>query len=96
MYEVKIYVDENILCSILKTSLGSMLEGLGKWIDHHPQLICKEIPYIFQSSYSVTERIRETMNISTLPNNTQLFTADATSMYTNIDTTHSLDVIKHF
>jgi hypothetical protein len=75
---------------------GSLLEGLGKWIDRQLQAICNKLPYIFRSSYAVKESIDTLLNHTQLHPQATLFTADAVSMYTNIDTTHALDSISNF
>jgi hypothetical protein len=76
---------------------GSLLEGLGKWTDLQLQKICTTLPYIFRSSKCVALAARK-VNLQTthFPAGTALFTADATAMYTNIDTTHALKTISNF
>lgn len=76
---------------------GSLLEGLGKWTDTQLQKICAKLPYIFRSSQCVALEVKN-FNLQTLLLTTgaTLFTADATSMYTNINTKHALSEIKTF
>jgi hypothetical protein len=76
---------------------GSLLEGLGKWTDMQLQKICQEMPFICKSSYCVTDAISKLLiNNSKSMHDIKIFTTDAVSMYTNIDTIHALTVIKTF
>ncbi len=73
---------------------GSQTEGLGKWLDSKLQVICKTLPTYLKSSFQL---VKEVSKITNLPPNARLFTADANSMYTNIDTDHALEQIgKYF
>jgi hypothetical protein len=77
---------------IVSTS-GSILHGLGKWIDRRLQPVCRSLPTYLKSSYELKTQL------SSLSFDTQrvsFFTADAVSMYTNIDTDHALQVISAF
>jgi hypothetical protein len=68
---------------------GSLLHGLGQWTDRQLQRICRHLPYMLPSSKVLVDRLR---SLSFSPS-TLFFTCDATSMYTNIDTTHALSEI---
>jgi hypothetical protein len=68
----------------------SILYGLGRWLDTQLQLICDIIPFQARNSRNL---VTELSNIPQLPTNALLFTCDAVSMYTNIDTSHALQVI---
>lgn len=68
---------------------GSLLHPLGHWIDEQLQPVARSMPSYFKSSYVLKEELLALR----LPPNAVLFTADATSMYTNIDTTHALAII---
>jgi len=72
---------------------GSILHGLGRWVDYVLQTICKQLPYRASSSQ---ELVRDLRQLGPLPPTAQLFTCDATSMYTNIDTVHALALIDGF
>ena len=75
---------------IVSTS-GSLLEGLGKWIDKQLQPLCKDIPSYVKNSASL---VQELLELPPLPPTALLLTADAVSMYTNIDTDHGLTTLK--
>ena len=72
---------------------GSISHGLGRWVDIQLQTICNHLPYVIQNSTDLSSHLR-----SLLPqaSTSCLFTMDATSMYTNIDTQHAFNVIEHF
>ena len=66
---------------------GSICHGLGKWIDVNLQKINQHLPFILSSSFELVHDFR---SINNIPTTATLFTMDAISMYTNIDTTHAL------
>jgi hypothetical protein len=72
---------------------GSLLHGLGRWTDRQLQQVCKRLPTYLKSSYEVKKTLEE---ISIPLSRIRLFTADAVSMYTNIDTEHALSTIAKF
>ena len=69
---------------------GSLLHGLGKWVDACLQHVVATLPYVCRSSYHLSQELRDLKLQST---NVNLFTMDAVSMYTNIDTDHALNKI---
>jgi hypothetical protein len=72
---------------------GSYLHGLGKWLDQQLQPIAKKMPSYISSSFDLVDILKK---IKVNPSKDKLFTADANSMYTNIDTNHALQVFKTF
>ena len=72
---------------------GSLLHPLGVWLDTALQPIATSLPSFIASSYDLKEAIN---NLPPLPQNAKLFTADAVSMYTNIDTYRALGSIRSF
>jgi len=65
----------------------SITYGLAKWLDISLQDIIKCIPFAVRSSAKFVEKIR---SLGTVPSKCLLCMVDATSMYTNIDTSHAL------
>jgi hypothetical protein len=72
---------------------GSYLHGLGKWLDQQLQPIAKKMPSYISSSFDLVDTLN-TLKINPLSD--KIFTADANSMYTNIDTNHALQVFTIF
>jgi hypothetical protein len=71
---------------------GSILQGLGQWVDSQLKIICQNLPYVIKSSYELSLHLRN----MTLPPNALLASIDAVTMYTNIDTPHALTKISEF
>jgi uncharacterized protein (UPF0335 family) len=72
---------------------GTITSGLGSWLDQQLQPICQTLPTYLKSSFELTEILKQ---LPDLPAGARLFTADAVSMYTNIDTDHAMPVIRNF
>jgi hypothetical protein len=72
---------------------GSLLDGLGRWVDKLLQPYFAATPFAVKSSTTLKDLV---IDLPPLPPSARLFTADAVSMYTNIDTTHALSVIPKF
>ena len=71
---------------------GSLLHGLGIWVDRKLQDVAKTTISYFKNSLELKEQLTQ-LN---LPPNARLFSADAVSMYTNIPTHTVLNLIgKH-
>jgi len=71
---------------------GSLLEGLGLWVDDKLQQVAKQMSSYIKSSYDLKQQLVQLH----LPPNCYLFTADAKSMYTNIPTNFALQVIRRY
>ena len=69
---------------------GTFLNCLSKWVDYHLQKLKRFIPSYLKDSGDLLDHLS---SFHRLPYNAFLFTADAQSMYTNIDTDHALQVI---
>jgi hypothetical protein len=72
---------------------GSLLDGLGKWVDKMLQPFTHRISSYVNSSMKLKEML---LSLPPLHPSARIFTADATSMYTNIDTQHALQMIRKF
>jgi hypothetical protein len=70
---------------------GSLFHSLGVWVDTHLQAVAKTFATYLQSSFDLKTDL-DTL-LANLPPNCRLFTADATSMYTNIDTDAAIKAI---
>ena len=68
---------------------GSLLHGLGVWVDRKLQEVAQRIVSYFKNTLELK---KELLNLN-LPRNARLFTADAVSMYTNIPTHTALNLI---
>lgn len=71
---------------------GSLLEGLGRWVDKELKKITACLPYIAKDSKSIVSDLRS----KRWPASTSIFTMDAVSMYTNIHLGHALPTIVNF
>jgi hypothetical protein len=70
---------------------GSLLHGIGRWVDKILQPFAKAIPSYIKSSAELTTILS---SLPPIPSNAKLFTADATSMYTNINTRDAIQRIR--
>jgi hypothetical protein len=71
---------------------GSILQGLGRWVDCQLKIVCQHLPFVIRSSHQLCLELKDLV----LPPNALLFSIDAISMYTNIDTLHALNEITEF
>lgn len=69
---------------------GTFLNCLSKWVDYHLQKLKQFIPSYLKDSGDLLHHLKQ---FHRLPPTAFLFTADAQSMYTNINTDHALEVI---
>jgi hypothetical protein len=74
---------------------GCTTEGIAHWVNQQLQPICKDLPSYLQSSFTLKKLLK---NVCTGANGCRLllFTADAVSMYTNINTAHALPLLAEF
>jgi hypothetical protein len=71
---------------------GSLFHSLGVWVDTHLQAVAKTFRSYLQSSFVLIKELATLV----LPPDCFLFTADATSMYTNIDTDAAISGIHDY
>eukprot|EP00984_Skeletonema_dohrnii_P032020 scaffold25391_cov152-Skeletonema_dohrnii-CCMP3373.AAC.1 len=75
---------------------GTFMNCLSRWLNYHlHRLKLKLRLKRFVPSYlkDSGELLKELKELGRLPPTARLFTADANSMYTNIDTEHAIDII---
>ena len=72
---------------------GSLLAGILKWLDVQLQPLLKYLPSYFSDW---EELLHDLELLGTLPKGAKLFTADARSMYTEIDTAHGIKAIENW
>jgi hypothetical protein len=72
---------------------GSLLHALGRWLDTQLQPLVRKLPSFIASSWELKNHLEK---LPPLPAHARLFTCDAVSMYTSIDTDHALEVIADF
>ena len=70
--------------------LGSVTAIYSKWLDHWMAKLVEHLPTRLKDSQDLLARIAK---LGRLPPNARIFTADAVSMYTNIDTDKAIDAI---
>ena len=75
----------------IASSVNSRMSDLSKWVDSCLQKIVHLCPGYLKDSHSL---LRKLAKLGKLPTSAVLVTADATSMYTNIDTTHGIHTLR--
>mgnify|MGYP002810823144 FL=1 len=73
------------------SACGSPLEVESKFLDFHLQRVIHLCPAHLKDSAGLIDQLQQ---LGPLPPNARLITADAVSMYTNIDTDYGLEVMK--
>jgi hypothetical protein len=71
---------------------GTLLEGLGIWVDSQLQKTLTKQKSYFKSSLELKQQLISLH----LPSNARIFTADAVSMYTNISTSKAITAIAQY
>jgi len=69
---------------------GTLMNCLSRWLDYWLQKLRPHVSTYIKDSNDLINKLKA---LGLLPPNAWVFTADADSMYTNIDTTHALLVI---
>jgi hypothetical protein len=72
------------------SKVGTLLECVSKWLDYKLQSLMKYLPSAIVDGKS----LRDLLISLEIPNQARLFTADAVSMYTNIELDHAFKIIK--
>jgi hypothetical protein len=72
---------------------GSISHGLGRWLDQQLKPIVRKLPSYISSSFDLKQKLQR---LKFTPSRVSMFTCDAVSMYTNIDTEHALEKIAVF
>jgi hypothetical protein len=74
--------------------VGSFAEIFSKWLDHQMKKLLPMFSKTYlKDSFAILHDIR---NLGPLPPHAKLFTANAVSMYTNIDTLHAMDTFRQW
>jgi len=87
----KVHKSPVTLRPVVSTS-GSLLAVFSTWLDFKMKTLLPFVQSHIQNSFTVVEELKAI----TLPKNALIFTADATSMYTNIDTATGLASVRAF
>jgi hypothetical protein len=74
---------------------GSLLHGLGRWVDQQLQPLCRLLPSHVKSSFDFRQELL-TLPASLDLSQICIFTCDTASMCTNIDTHHALSTVASF
>ncbi|KAL7517954.1 hypothetical protein ACHAWF_000169, partial [Thalassiosira exigua] len=69
---------------------GTFMNCWSKWLDHQLQRLKNFVPTYVRDTSHILSELRE---IDDLPPHAYVFTADADTMYNNIDTAHAIKVI---
>lgn len=70
--------------------VGTFMNYWSRWLDYYLRKLTPFVKSYVKDTRSIVEYVR---GIKNLPSTAMLFTADAQSMYTNIDTNHAITVI---
>jgi len=88
-FYITIKVHKNGATRPIVSCCGSFPEGFSKWLDYKMKSLLPLVPTYLRDSYQVLKELRE---FKDLPSNAKVFTFDAVSMYTNINTAHALEI----
>lgn len=65
------------------------LHTLGWWAQHHFQKLTSLVPTYLQDPCQLLDNLKQ---IGAVPGNAELFTVEAVSMYTNVYSTHAIEI----
>lgn len=74
------------------SSCGAIDHPLGAWVNEQLQPVAQAQPSFFKNSFECLQQLRELE----VPANAFFFTADATSLYTNIPTEPALEIVSEY
>lgn len=83
---------EQLKTRMIISGSGSLLHDLGFWVQEQLQAVATKMPAFFKSSYI----LKEMLSPLEIPPGAVMFTADCTSMYTNINTEVALELIGNY
>ncbi|MGL5935090.1 MAG: hypothetical protein ACRCZI_05660, partial [Cetobacterium sp.] len=89
----KVHKKPNWKTRPIVSCINSRMGDLSKWVDVQLQKVVHLCPGYLQDSHSLLTKFH---NLGKLPKTAMLTTADATSMYTNIDTTHGINTLRNW
>ena len=89
---IKVHKDPYKFRPIVATC-GTVLSALSSWLDYKLQQLKPYISTYIKDSDDFRKQVHE---LGPLPPNARIITADAKSMYTNIDTDHALEILRSF
>ncbi len=75
------------------SGVSTIVEPLSQWIDTQLQRVIHLCPSYLKDGWQLVRTLRDMTN---LPPDAVCYTADAVSMYSNIDTDHALETIATF
>ena len=87
----KVHKKPNWKTRPIVSCVNSRMGDLSKWVDVQLQRVVHLCPGYLKDSRSLLKRLK---NLGKLPPTAAFVTADATSMYTNIDTDHGLQTLR--
>ena len=70
--------------------IGNFIEIASKYCDYYLSRLIPHVQSYLKDSFTL---LKDLNNLPTLPGTAKLLTADAVSMYTNIDTNHGLHIL---
>ena len=88
-FTVKVHKQPIMLRPVV-SKVGTYIECVSKWLDYTLQALVQFLPSVVKDGKTLRDMVIELV----LPKNAWLFTADAVSMYTNIDLVHAFTVMK--
>jgi hypothetical protein len=73
---------------------GGDLENLAKWTSHWLNLLTNQVSTILKDTRDFKQRLENINNTNNIPQNSLIFSIDAVSLYTNIDTKFAINFLR--